>query len=131
MRILIVEDEMDIRAILKEGLESHLACTVDTAADRAAVEMARRCHYDLVIADMHLSDDLDALTIIDEITEFDDKVRFIVMTGKIRLDVATKIVEALKGSQVSSFLFKPFDLEELYVAVDKVRAQVRAESAAP
>ena len=43
MRILIVEDEMDIRAILKEGLESHLACTVDTAADRAAVEMARRC----------------------------------------------------------------------------------------
>jgi two-component system KDP operon response regulator KdpE len=129
MRILVVEDEPDIRKLLKEGLETYTGFRVDTAADGSAVEMARRRRYDLIIADMHLSEDLDALTVIRQITEFDERVRFIVMTGKKRLDVATKLVQAVKGNQVSSFLFKPFDLEELCVAVDRVRDQVRTQSA--
>ncbi|MHC4469529.1 MAG: response regulator [Planctomycetota bacterium] len=128
MRILVVEDEADVRELLKEGLESYTGFRVDTSPDRSAVDMARERQYDLVIADMHLSDDLDALTIIKEITEFDHAVRFIVMTGKKRLDVATKLVQALKGNQVSSFLFKPFDLEELCVAVDRVRDQMRTQA---
>lgn len=121
MRILVVEDESGIREFLKEGLESYTGFTVDTIGDRSAVDMARAKAYDLVIADMHLAEDLDALEIIREITAFDDHVRFIVMTGKKRLDVATKLVQALKGNQVASFLFKPFDLEELYIAVNRVR----------
>ena len=121
MRILVVEDEPGIREFLKEGLESYTGFSVDTVADRSAVEMARSTQYDLVISDMHLAEDLDALEIIREITAFDDYVRFILMTGKKRLDVATKLVQALKGNQVASFLFKPFDLEELYIAVNRAR----------
>jgi two-component system response regulator ArlR len=121
MRILVVEDEPGIREFLKEGLESYPGLRVDTVGDRSAVEMARATRYELILADMHLSEDLDALEIIEEITAFDPDVRFIVMTGKKRLDVATKLVKAVKGNQVSSFLFKPFDLEELYIAVNRVR----------
>jgi DNA-binding NtrC family response regulator len=126
MRILVVEDESGIRELLKEGLESYGDITVDTVADRRAVDMAREQAYDLVIADMHLAEDLDAPTIIEEITAFDSRVRFIVMTGKKRQDVATKLVQAVRGNQVASFLFKPFDLEELYIATEKVRQQLES-----
>ena len=121
MRILVVEDEPAIREILKEGLEARPGYEVETASDGRSVEMARRRPYDLVIADMHLSDDLDGLSIIEEISNFDRDVRFIVMTGNKRLDNAMKLVKAIKGRQVASFLFKPFDLQELLIAVDRVQ----------
>ena len=119
MRILVVEDDPGIREFIEEGLETYPGFSVDTAADATAVDMARESRYDVIVADMHLSDDLDALAIIHAVTAFDDQVRFIVMTGKKRLDVATKLVKALKGNQVASFLFKPFDLEELYIAIER------------
>ena len=119
MRILVVEDDQGVREFLKEGLETYRGFSVDVAEDRRAVEMVRTKTYDVVVADMHLSEKLDALTIIREITAFDRNVRFIVMTGKKRLDIATKLVTAIKGNQVASFLFKPFDLEELHIAVTR------------
>ena len=121
MRILVVEDEPGIREFLSEGLTSFGGLTVDTASDGSSIEMARRNSYDLVITDMHLADDLDGLMIIRAISTFDPNVRFIVMSGKKRLDVATRFVEAIKGNQVASFLFKPFSLEELRIAVERVR----------
>ncbi len=124
MRILVVEDEAAIRELVQEGLQENQDYVVDTVPDGRAVELARQTPYDLVITDMHLSDDLDGLTVIREITRFDTRVRFIVMTGKKRLDVAKKLVEAVKGNQVASFLFKPFELEELHIAVARVREQL-------
>jgi DNA-binding NtrC family response regulator len=117
MRILVVEDDPGIRDFIQDGLTSLPDMEVDTAADHGAVLMARQTSYDVIVADMHLSDDLDALCIIREVTVFDHRVKFIVMTGKKRLDVATKLVHALKGNQVASFLFKPFEIGELHIAV--------------
>jgi DNA-binding NtrC family response regulator len=128
VRILVVEDEPGIREFLTEGLASFGGITVDTASDGSSIAMARRTRYDLVLTDMHLADDLDGLTVIRAISAFDSDVRFIVMTGKKRLDVATRFVEAIKGHQVVSFLFKPFDLEELRIAVERVRDLVSSHS---
>ena len=131
MRILVVEDDPGIREFIEEGLGSFPGMVVDSAADASAVDMAHKTSYDVIVADMHLSDDLDALSIIRMVTAFDERVRFIVMTGKKRLDVATKLVQALKGNQVASFLFKPFELEELHIAVQRaVEATKPAETRA-
>ncbi len=129
MRILVVEDDPGIREFIEEGLGSFHNMEVDSVADVTAVEMARRTSYDVIVADMHLSDDLDALRIISEVTAFDNRVRFIVMTGKKRLDVATKLVRALKGNQVASFLFKPFELEELRIALDRAVVDMKPAEA--
>jgi DNA-binding NtrC family response regulator len=118
MRILVVDDDPGVRRVLEEGLESY-GLAVDTAGDGGAIAKARETSYDVVLVDMHLADDLDGLSIIKAITEFDRKVRFVVMTGKKRLDIASKLVQSLKGNQVASFLFKPFDLEEIYIAVHR------------
>ncbi len=117
VRLLVIEDEAGVREFIREGLALTLDAEVDAVADRAAVELARRRRYDVIVADMHLADDLDALEIVETIAEFDRESRFVLMTGKRRLDVATKLVTALKRRQVCSFLFKPFDLEELRIAV--------------
>jgi DNA-binding NtrC family response regulator len=119
MRILVVEDDPGIREFIEEGLAAYPACTVESTADDTAVELARNGAYDVIVSDMHLSDELDALSIIQRITAFDTKVRFIVMTGKKRLDVAAKLLEAIKGHQVASFLFKPFEIEELFIAIQR------------
>jgi DNA-binding NtrC family response regulator len=121
MKILIVEDEASIRFVLQEGLEMFTGFKVDAVGDRTAIARAREDHYDLVITDMHLGPDLDGLAIIREISAFDSETRFIVMSGKKEFDVATKVVRASKGDRVAGFLLKPFDLEELFIAVDRVR----------
>jgi two-component system OmpR family response regulator len=125
MRILVVEDEPGIRAFLVEGLTTGIGAEVDASEGGDAVELARR-GYDVILTDMHLSEDLDGLAVIREITGFDRRVRFIVMTGKKRLDVARKLVTAIKGNQVVSFLFKPFELEELLIAVRRAGEQLAA-----
>jgi DNA-binding NtrC family response regulator len=117
VRILVIEDEAGVREFIREGLTLALGAEVDAVADRSAIDLVRRNRYDVIVADMHLAEDLDALEIIETIAEFDHDSRFVLMTGKRRLDVATKLVTALKRRQVCSFLFKPFDLEELRIAV--------------
>lgn len=52
--VLILDDEPGMRSFLQRGLARHFAL-VEVAADTAtAQELIRRCHFDLLIADIRL-----------------------------------------------------------------------------
>jgi len=52
--VLVVDDEPGIRNFLQRGLGKYFSL-VETAGDvEAADELLRRCHFDLIIADIRL-----------------------------------------------------------------------------
>jgi len=105
-RIMAVDDEEGVLAILKEHLKDE-GYEVATFSDpRLAVEAASHEAYDLVITDIRMPG-LDGLSLIREVKKQGPHTASIVLTGYASLETAVK---ALRNS-VDDYITKPFDLE--------------------
>ncbi len=114
-KILIVDDEEDIRKILDTALTSISGYLVDTAADgREALQKMRNRRYDAVITDLQMPE-MDGTRLLDiSRNEFPD-IPIIVITGYARLETA---VEALQLG-ASNFITKPFRIPEIREVIEK------------
>jgi len=80
-RILLVEDEENIRLLYRQELED-LGHEVACAADgRAAVEMARASAPDLVIMDINLPEKMDGIESMSKILSDNSGIPVIINTG--------------------------------------------------
>ncbi len=107
MRILVVDDEPDLRTLYELTLlrESYL---VDTAEDlRQAREQLAAHEYDALITDMRLPDGL-GLSLITEIKEQQRSERCVVITA---YGSTANAVEALKAGAFD-YLTKPVDIKQ-------------------
>jgi len=113
--ILVVDDEPDIRTLLKEILEDE-GYTVAVAEDAAAARQARRQRRpDLVLLDIWMPD-VDGITLLKEWTEeqsFSSPV--IMMSGHGTVETA---VEATRHGAYD-FIEKPLSLAKLLVTVER------------
>jgi two-component system, OmpR family, response regulator len=117
MRILIIEDDLDIGDFLKSGLESELY-SVDLISDgQQGTHLARRNDYDLLIIDYILPGQL-GLDICKELRSVGKIMPIIMLT--VKSEVSDKI-EALNAG-ADDYLTKPFSFEELSA---RVRALLR------
>ena len=113
----MVDDEEALRDLVSETLAAE-QYDVDTAADgEAALRKTGSAHYDLVVCDwkmpgMNGLEFYHQLRVKDPVTAS----RFIFLTGDV-----VGAQNAL-GDQVSNWLPKPFSLEDLRTAVNKVAA---------
>ena len=114
-RILIVDDEPNIRLGLAKGLASY-AEHIDTAGDaeEALTEM-RDTQYELVIADVRLPGELNGLQLISEIRRRFPGTATIVITAHGTVETA---VEAMRSGALD-FLSKPLDLNLIREQVAK------------
>ena len=125
--ILVVDDELGIRALLSEILadEGHSVELAENAAQaRAARERARP---DLVLLDIWMPD-VDGITLLKEwgaTSQLDMPV--IMMSGHGTIDTA---VEATKFGAMA-FLEKPITLQKLLRAVEQGLAKPAARAAVP
>jgi DNA-binding NtrC family response regulator len=120
LRILLVEDDPDVRSALAAALEGagHL---VSTAGDGAlAVERLGVTAFDLVISDMRLPR-LDGLAVFRRARETAPRTDVILMTSFANVPDA---VDALKAG-AHDYLVKPFDLDELVIRV-RILSEKRA-----
>jgi NtrC-family two-component system response regulator AlgB len=103
LRILIVDDDANIRKMLATSLETdgHQAITVGNAAD--AVAEASRRHFDVALVDLHLKVS-SGLNLIPRLLAQSPWIRVVVITGFASVDTA---VEAMKRGAVD-YLTKPF-----------------------
>lgn len=111
-RILVVDDEPDLRTLYELTLlrEGH---SVSSAADLAeAREIIEREHFDVLITDMRLPDGL-GLELLRELAQAQRPEKSIVITA---YGSAENAVEALK-SGAFDYLTKPVDLRQLRAAV--------------
>ena len=107
--ILVVDDEFAIREPLK-GLLEDRGYKVTIAEDgHAAIEMAKKTHFDIMFIDVVMPG-IDGLQTLEEIKKVDPKTKVIVMTGQ---DVENLTEKAISRG-ASTCIPKPIDdMDEL------------------
>jgi len=117
MRILVVEDDIQLAEMLSEAL-SDRQYAVDVAEDgEAAWHSINTLEYDLVVLDLTLPK-LDGVTLCQKLRQRDAALPVLMLTA--RDTVADKIVGLDAGAD--DYVIKPFDLQELMA---RVRALLR------
>ena len=108
MRVLLVEDNVELVSLLKRGLAQSGFDTdsVGTAADAAHVLSTMR--YAAIVLDLGLPDD-DGLTVLREIRRRGDSTPVLVLTA--RDGVSDRVTGLREGAD--DYMAKPFAMEEL------------------
>ena len=125
-RVLIVEDDVSIglvvsAALQAENIETHLC---DSVAARDTVLASG--HFDLMLTDVMLKDS-DGLTTLKEAMEKSPDMPVIIMSAQNTLETA------VRASEIDAFEYfpKPFDLNDLVLAVKQGIEKRRSTSADP
>lgn len=113
-RILVVDDEKNMRWVLSKALRSSDYDVLEAASGPQALALAEKNPFDLVILDYKMPD-MDGITVLKRLKESRPHVPVIMLTAHGNIENA---VEAVK-SGAAEYLTKPFDLEELKLAVSK------------
>jgi DNA-binding response OmpR family regulator len=117
MRVLVIEDNHRMAALLRRGLGEE-GWTVDLAHDaRAAREWLAREHYDVAILDWMLPDQ-DGLGLLRSLRREGESLPVLMLTARDALDDRVAGLDA----GADDYLIKPFEFDELLA---RVRALVR------
>ncbi|MCS7232096.1 MAG: response regulator [Elusimicrobiota bacterium] len=119
-KILIVEDDENIRESTKDILEEN-NYSVDTASSfEEAVNKLEKENYNLVISDLSLGKDKTGLELVDIAKNKNKFVVFLLITGQATLESA---VESIKKG-VDEYILKPINPNEL---IHKVRTHLEKQ----
>lgn len=123
MRILVVEDEEQIRKLVKLNLEleGYEVVTVDNG--RKALDIIEGQHFDLILLDIMLPE-VDGFQICQKVRLNNSKVGIIMLSAK---DTSQDRVMGLKYG-ADDYLTKPFNLEELLLRVSGLLKRSSDES---
>ena len=109
--VLVVDDGVDTRAVLKRMLELRGCCVVEAANGQEAVELAKRTCPDLILLDLNMPQ-LDGLAAAQQIRECKAACRdapIVAMTAfdTYGMEAATREVGC------DGYIAKPIDLDRL------------------
>ncbi len=112
--ILVVDDEHGIRNFLTKGLSKHVGL-IESAEDiDSAEELRKRCHFDLIIADIKLPGK-SGVEWVQELRDAGRNTSVIFITAHAHLDVA---IDAIRAG-AADFIIKPFRIDQILTAVDR------------
>jgi DNA-binding NtrC family response regulator len=106
-RILIVEDERDIRTCVTDLLSLIADCHVESAGTFREGSARAREPWDLVISDFFLPDG-NGVELLAACAEANPEVPRVLMSA---FDAHPKVVAAMDGATLTAFIQKPFDPE--------------------
>jgi len=112
--VLIVDDEAGIRSFLHKGLSSRFGL-IEVAEDvETANELRKRCHFDLIIADIRLPG-RSGVEWVTELREQGSITEVIFITAYADIDTA---ISALRAG-AADFIMKPFRMEQMHASVER------------
>ncbi|MBB1149656.1 response regulator transcription factor [Myroides sp. NP-2] len=115
MKILVIEDEKELRAIMRESLEKELY-VVEVAADyKKAMEKLIGYDYDCILLDIMLPDG-NGMDLLREIKRMEKEDSVIIISAKDSID--DKVMGLELGAD--DYLTKPFHLSELLARIKSV-----------
>jgi DNA-binding NtrC family response regulator len=112
--ILVVEDDAAMREMLREALADDGYLVETAAGGRIGVERVKRGGIDLVVSDVKMPD-LDGLDMLREIKAVTPSPYVITITAFGSIDTAIRAVKL----GAFDYITKPFDLDQLILAVEK------------
>ncbi|MBN1177705.1 MAG: hybrid sensor histidine kinase/response regulator [Anaerolineae bacterium] len=113
-RILVVDDQLGIRAACKRVLEPAGYVVEAAETGRAGLEQVQQQHFDLVLLDVVMPD-VRGIDLLEPIHAQDPDTVCIIITGYATIELA---VQAIKAGAYD-FLAKPFSADVLLMAVQK------------
>lgn len=125
MKIAIIEDDEEIRSLVKYFLEKEKYKVVEAAKGMAGLKLVREEKPDLIVLDVMLPE-LDGVSICNMIRDMPEKYGspiILMLTAKSEVD---DVVEGLK-SGADDYLRKPFDPRELIVRIQTLLKRINKE----
>ena len=114
--ILVVEDNMINRAILKEQLEACGASITEAENGAEALDLIKVNHFDIVLSDIAMPI-LDGVGLIKAVRQFEPQLIMVAISGNTLHNEATAYYDAGFNYVMS----KPYNTEKLYDIILKVR----------
>lgn len=112
IRILLVEDEENIRDTLKLNLELEGYEVVTAADGKIAMDYFKSQYFNIVVLDIMLPN-INGLDVCEQMRLTNTEIPIIFLTAK---DTQPDIIQGLKRG-ADDYLTKPFSLEELYLRI--------------
>ncbi len=122
-RILLVEDEEGIRKLVEMNLELEGYEVRSVGNGKDALDVFSQEHFDLVLLDLMIPE-VDGIRVLEKIKLDKPTQRVIIVSAK---DSPTDRVTGLKKG-ADDYINKPFNLEELYIRMEKQLGQGKTES---
>lgn len=114
-RILYVDDEADLRHIVRDQLTS-MGYQIDEAEDGvAAMSQLQKNSYDVILLDINMPGK-SGLDVLKYIKDSGLKSKIIMLTGRVGFSVATQSMKM----GADEYITKPFNLEYLIGSITRV-----------
>ncbi|GAB4329035.1 MAG: hypothetical protein Kow0037_03850 [Calditrichia bacterium] len=113
-RVLVVDDEENIREVLSGYLENMNYQVVTAVDGQDALNKYQKGQFDLVISDL-LMPNVDGLELLKQIRTIDKDVIFLMITGYPSIETA---VDAIKKGAYD-YITKPFHMEDVKLRIER------------
>jgi DNA-binding NtrC family response regulator len=123
-RLLVIDDEEDIREMLEFVLASDGFSVVTADGGLAALEIAEERGFDVAITDMKMPD-MDGLETLAALKKLDETLEVIVVTGYASEQTAAECIRL--GAY--AYLRKPFEVADLLALIERAMAHRLTEPA--
>ncbi|MER3446886.1 MAG: hypothetical protein C4291_08620 [Candidatus Dadabacteria bacterium] len=114
-KILIVDDEEFICAILKECLSSIVHSVFTASTGNEAIELIKGNHFDIIFLDLTMPGK-SGFDVLREIKTIDPSSIVVVLSGRAEEDVSDKVM----AEGAFSFMPKPFTVSQVYTTVEQI-----------
>ena len=112
-RILIVDDDENIRKVLLAILEDKGYAVDSVGTAKEAVEKSKRKFYNLALIDIRLPD-MEGIELLTKMRDTTPKMRKVIVTGYPTLQNAVDAV----NNGADAYIVKPFDVEKVLSTID-------------
>ena len=119
MKVLVIEDEIEISEFIKKGLESELCVVAVARTGELGVAFALEHTFDVIVLDFHLPD-MTGSEISLAIRKYKPSIPILVLSAEKNMDIKINMLGVC-----DDYITKPFSLRELVV---RLRALTRRGS---
>lgn len=117
-RILVIDDEPQVRTMLRELLEDESYEVVDASNGKEGLALYRKESIDLVITDL-IMPEKEGIETIRELRKISPEVKIIAISGGSRL-LSNEFLTVAKALGAQRILKKPIAFDELRKAIEEL-----------